>query len=554
MSISRPAQTLLLTALLLAALTGCESEPQVPGFEPSMRMLTEAQYRNVIRDLFGAHIVVASNFNPISRSDGLIAIGAANSTVSASSFAKYEKLAHAIATQVLNEANHASYVPCEPPAGAVTDDACARDFLGPVGRALFRRPLSDPELEQTVDLASAAAQELDDFHDGLAMALASLLVSPNFLFIIDELEPGDPATDGEAVQLTAYAKAARLSFFLWNTAPDSQLLDAAAAGELDTQGGLEAQVTRMMQSARLREGVRAFFTDMLHLQELEHLVKDNLIYPAFDPAVRDDAREQLLRTVAHHLLDGEGDYRDLFSSGTAFMNGPLGRIYRVPVPEPDLWTMHNFADHDGRAGIHTLAAFVALHSHPGRSSPTIRGKAVREILLCQKIPEPPGDVDFTQFDSTREEKTARERLAIHNSVAACAGCHKLTDGIGLALENFDGAGQYRTRDAGFQIDAGGELDGVQFTDQAEFAAALRDNPGIPSCLVERVLAYSVAHAPGADEKPWLKFLDAEFADTGYRLRPLLRLIATSSNFFAVTAPQDPGHAESESGLANLQEG
>ena len=546
---------LLFAALFLTSLTGCDSEPVVPGVEPSMRMLTEAQYRNVIRDLFGAHIIVASNFNPISRSDGLIAIGAANSTVSASGFAKYEKLAHAIAAQVLNQRNRASYVPCEPAAGAVADDDCARNFLAPVGRLLFRRPLSDAELGQSVDLASAAAQELDDFHDGLAIALASLLVSPNFLFIIDDLESADPETEGvDAVQLTAYAKAARLSFFLWNTTPDSPLLAAAAAGELDTQRGLEAQVTRMMQSAKLREGVRAFFTDMLHLQELEHLVKDNLIYPAFDPAVRDDAREQLLRTLVHHLLDEDRDYRELFSARTAFMNGPLGRIYRVPVPEPELWTIQDFTDHDGRAGIHTLAAFVALHSHPGRSSPTIRGKAVREILLCQKIPEPPGDVDFTQFDSTREEKTARERLAIHNSVASCAGCHKLTDGIGLALENFDGAGQYRTRDAGFQIDPGGNLDGVQFTDQAEFAQALSENPSIPSCLVERVLAYGVTHAPGTDEKPWLKFLDEEFADSGYRLRPLLRLIATSRNFFAVTAPQDPGHAESESGLANLQEG
>ncbi len=547
MTISRPTLlTTLFAAVVLTALTGCESEPQVPGFEPAMRLLTEEQYRNVIRDLFGAHIIVASNFSPISRKDGLIAIGAANSTVSASAFAKYEKLAYAIAIQVLDERNRGSYLQCGPGEGVATSDACARNFLASVGRLVFRRPLSGPELDQAVDLASNAARELDDFHNGLAIALASLLVSPNFLFIMDELEPVEPGPDGgDTVQLTAYAKAARLSFLLWNTTPDVRLLDAAAGGELATQRGLEVQVTRMMQSTKFREGVRAFFTDMLHLKELDHLVKDNLIYPAFDPEVRDDAREQLLRTIAHHVLDEEGDYRDLFSSGKTFMNGPLGRIYRVPVPEPDLWTSYDLTDHDGRAGIHTLAAFVALHSHPGRSSPTIRGKAVREILLCQKIPEPPGDVDFTLFNSTSEEQTARERLAVHNSVASCAGCHKLTDVIGLALENFDGAAQHRVRDAGLEIDTSGDLDGTEFDDQAGFAAALRDNPAIPSCLVERVLAYGMGRSPENTDKPWLRFLDKRFAAEGYQLLPLMRSIVTSSNFFAVARPSDTERAEQQ---------
>ena len=413
MNAGQQSKRLLFAPLILAFFVACSPEPEVPGHEPTLRQLSEQQYRNIIKDLFGSHIVVPSNFNPIFRKEGLIAVGAANATVSASSFAKYEKLAHSIADQVLNDRNRASYLRCEPAAPNGADDACATAFLEPVGRLLFRRPLSEAELDQTIELAGKAAGQLESFHQGLAFGLASLLVSPNFLFIADDVEQAE--VDGSAVSrvhLTAYAKASRLSFFLWNTTPDDQLLDAAETGALATPDGLEAQVARMMASPKLREGVRAFFTDMLHLEEFEYLVKDNLIYPAFDPEVGEHTEEQLLRTILHHLLEENSDYRELFSTRKTFMNGPLGRIYRVPVAEPDVWTAHEFDEGDGRAGIHSLAGFIALHSHPGRSSPTIRGKAVRELLLCQSVPEPPGDVDFTLFVSTAEQQTARERLKV----------------------------------------------------------------------------------------------------------------------------------------------
>ncbi len=299
-----------------------------------------------------------------------------------------------------------------------------------------------------------------------------------------------------------------------------------------------------MQSPRLLNGVRAFFSDMLMLDEFAHLEKDNLIYPAFDSAVRQDAREQLLRTIVFHLLEKDGDYRELFSTRTTFMNGPLGRIYRVPVAEPDLWSMHEFSPSDNRSGIQTMAGFIALHSHPGRSSPTIRGKAVRELLLCQVIPEPPGDVDFTLFISSEKSRTARERLDIHNSVASCAGCHKLTDVIGLALEHYDGAGQFRTTDAGAAIDTSGDLDGIDFAHADEFGEVLSENPAIPECLVKQVLAYGLGRAAGREDKDWLTYLIDGFIDDDHRLRPLIRTIATSPNFYAVR-PGSVGQAPAQ---------
>ncbi len=532
----KAAKFLLCAVAGVVVFTGCGRAPDIVGAEPALRRLTEQQYRNIIADLFGPHIVIAGSFDPMLAQDGLIAIATSNATISASSFEKFEKLAYSIAQQVLGERNRGLYMPCEPASQEAADDACASAFLEPVGRLLFRRPLSEFELQQAVALSSNATQSLKSFHDGLTFGLASLLVSPNFLFVVDDVQSA--ATGGSELQLTPFAKASRLSFFLWNTTPDSELLDAAETGFTDKPKGLDEQITRMMQSPRLHDGVRAFFTDMLRLEEFDHLEKDNLIYPAFDPEVREDVKEQLLRTIAHHLLDQDGDYRDLFSTRKTFMNGPLGRVYRVPVPEQNVWTTHEFSDADGRSGIQTLAGFVALHSHPGRSSPTIRGKAVRELLLCQPIPEPPGDVDFSLFNSTSEEMTARERLKVHNSVAACAGCHKLTDGIGLSLENYDGAGQFRTIDAGFQIDATGQLNGVDYEDPAGFAQALSQDPAISSCLVQRLFAYSLGRSPGHDDKAWLNFLVDRFGADGYRLRPLMRSIVTSNNFFRVIPPTD----------------
>ena len=542
----------LLPALaVLVALMGCAREPQVPGVEPTLRRLTEQQYRNVIADLFGPHIVVAGTFYPIQRNDGLIAIGAGDATVSALSFEKYEKLAHSIAEQVVDEGNRGLYMRCQPAQPNGPDDACAKEFLEPVGRLLFRRPLSESELAQTIGLSASAAEALGSFHDGLAFGLASLLVSPNFLFIVDDVQPVEGATGDGEVELTAFAKASRLSFFLWNTSPDSELLDAAQRGDLSTAKGLDAQITRMMSSSRLRDGVRGFFADMLRLEEFEHLEKDNLIYPAFDPEAREDTKEQLLRTIEYQLLEEGGDYRGLFSTRKTFINGALGPIYRAPVAEPDIWTEYELSDQEGRVGIQALAGFIALHSHPGRSSPTIRGKAVREILLCQSIPEPPGDVDFSLFVSTAGKQTARNRLKIHNAAAACAGCHKLTDGIGLSLENFDGAGQFRTTDDGLAIDASGKLDGIEYQDQEGFSKALADNPAIPICLVEQLFSYSLGRSGRREDKDWLSFLIEQFADDGYRLQPLMRSIAASPNFLAVTGAGDVHDSETQLGHLTL---
>ena len=366
------------------------------------------------------------------------------------------------------------------------------------------------------------------------MGLAGLLEGSHFLFRYEVAE-ANPVHAG-AHRLTAYSKASRLSFFLWNTTPDDALLTAAETGQLKSPKGLARQVDRLMESPRLEDGVRAFFADMLGFDAFSELAKDAVVYPKFVPAVIGDSQEQTLRTIVDHLLVERGDYRDLFTTRKTFLTPLLGSIYRVPVMVREGWEPHEFPADDPHAGLLTEVSFLALHSHPGRSSPTLRGKALREILLCEKVPDPPGNVNFNLVQDTAnpQYKTARARLTALATNPVCKGFHKLIDPMGLALENFDSSGSYRATENGAPIDAGGELDGMKFTDAAGLGRAMHDDPATPACLVNRIFSYAAGRAATKGESEWMAYLEKRFAVDGYRLPDLIREIATSDGFYRIS--------------------
>ena len=522
---------------LASVLAACgPSEPKTAGAPAGFRQLSEAQYRNIVADVFGPDIQIAGAFAPIPRTDGLMAVGAGRVAITPSAFERHEKLARFVATQVVAPDNRAVLVPCAPAKGAV-DEACARTFFTKTGRLLYRRPLSDTERDDLVALTANVAKGAT-FYDGLAAGLSAMLVAPDFLLIGDVSEP-DPDKAG-ALRLTDYSKASRLSFFLWNAGPDDALLTAAEKGEL-SRAGLSRQVERMLQSPRVEAGVRALFTDMLMLEGASTLQKDPVIYPAFSMASAVDASEQTLRTVVDHLLTRDGDYRDLFTTRHTFMSRTLGVLYQVPVQRIQGWVPYEFPENDPHVGIQSHVSLLALASHPGRSSVTLRGKAVRELLLCQKVPDPPADVDFALVAEDHPlYKTARERVAAHSANASCSGCHKLMDPIGLSLENFDGAGQFRDTENGVAIDPSGELDGVPFQDPIQLGKALHGNASATQCVVNRAFAYAAGRAAARDERALIEYLEKRFADDGYRLKTLLKDIATSDGLYAVgPAAQSP---------------
>jgi len=502
----------------------------------AMKRLTESQYRHSIADIFGESVRIFGRFEPDYRRDHLLAVGSAWATVSPSDFEQYDLMARGIAQQVLAPDARDRVLDCEPSGAKPHEDACVKGFLTAYGYKLFRRPLSQAELASRVDVVAQVVKLGGDVYQGLEHALASLLLSPEFLFRVESVEP-DPNAPGQP-RMTGYSKAARLSYFLWDTTPDAALLEAAARGDLHDPKGLRREVERLLQSPRLQVGMRSLFADMLRFDTFPELSKDAALYPVFTSDVAQAMQEQTLLTLVDFLLVENGDYRALFTQDAMPMNRALGMVYAVPVDQPEGWENYQFADASARGGLLTQASLLSLHAHAGSSSPTLRGLFVRETFLCQTVPPPPADVDFTMDEGFAVEATARERLTRHRNEPVCAGCHHLMDPIGLTLEQFDGVGMFRTRENGALIDASGELDGKPFTGARGLGKALGEHPGVPACLVNTVYRYGANQPASAANREFLQALESGFSASGYRLRALLQQIATSEAFYGASLPAD----------------
>jgi len=513
------------------------SEPGVPPPAPTLRLLSQSEYANSIARVFGADIIVKIRFAPVNRVDGLLSVGRSSAVVTPGALDPLDASARSIAAQVVDPAHRGFLIPCAPANINARDDKCARAFLAKAGRLIYRRPLTSDELKRAVETAGAAVGPSGDFYAGLRYTLSAMLISPEFLFVRETAEP-DPGRPG-AWRLDGYSKASRLSFLLWDSSPDDELLTAAGRGELHDPSGLKRQVDRMIGSPLYKQGVRAFFADFLVLEAFDTLTKDPVIYPAFTLKAVDEAREQILSTVVDHLVDRDGDYRDLFTTRHTFLSSDLAVLYRIPVDVGSQGSVpYEFREGDPRAGILTQIGFLAQYAHPGRSSSTRRGRGIREVLLCQKVPDPPPNVDFSIIeDPTAHFHTARERLAAHQQNPVCAGCHARTDPIGLGLENFDGAGQFRARENGAVIDASGKLDGNTFSDGVGLGQAVKESPALKSCIVNRLYAYSVGRKVDPNENPLLEYYESVLEQRGFRFEEMLRLMIFDRSFFAIAAPE-----------------
>ena len=510
---------------------------------PQMRRITEAQYRNTIADVFSPDISVVGRFEPDVRLEGLAAVGSTSASISSSGYEQYYALAGRIADQVVSEENWQAFMPCGPADPATFDEACTQEIVGLYGEKLFRRQMTEADIDDWTAVTAAAHEELGHYREAVELAIEGMLSSPEFLFLVDSVESGKPGS----LELTSHSKAARLSYFLWNSAPDAELLRAAEAGELDTRKGLAAQVDRMIASDHIDQGVNAFFEDFMHLDGFETLEKDKLIYTAFNRAIAGDAREQVLKFIDYHLLEREAPYTDLFTAKETFVTRPLGMIYQVPVRKTEGWEKITFDEDDPRGGLLSHVGFTALHSHPGRSSATLRGIAVRQQLLCQSVAPAPAAVNFTVVQETDNPdfKTARARLTQHRTDDACKSCHEFIDPIGLAMEKFDGVGRLRMTENGEVIDVSGSIDSIDFVGIDGLGETLSEHPATTACLVEKMQKYATGRPARREDTAWVNRLNARFEKTDHRIKPLLREIALSPEFFAVAAEQTEPDADQE---------
>jgi len=532
-------RVLSLTMALFGGAAVLAAPPAENSYVASLRRLAEQEYRNSIADIFGKEIEVRGSFEPTKRTGGLEAASTALLSVTPVGLESFNKMAGDIAAQVTAEKYRAK-LPCTPKDPKAPDDVCAREILSHYGLLLFRRPLTAAELENPVGLLHSITERTNDFYAGLQYGLSMLLQLPDFLF---RKEVAIPSADGKSGTLDSYSRATRLSFLMWNTTPDAELLRAAGNGEFNTSAGLAKQVDRLIASPRLEVGMRAFFDDMLELDTFDTVSKDSLLYPKWGSAMATSAREETLRTVIGLTLDDNGDIRDLMTTRQTYTDRRLAMLYGVAFPFTGDWVKYEFPAESGRSGILTQISMLSMFSHPGRSSPTKRGVAINEIFLCSPTPEPPNNVDFSVVNNPNSSmKTLRERLMAHATNPTCAACHQRSDPVGLSLEAFDTIGGYRTTENGEPINVSAAIQGHTFSGAQGLGQYMHDNPRYPACVARKLYSYS----RGLKSSSVDDFQDAykAFQNSGFRLRALLKSMAVSDSFYAVGPPESQAASDS----------
>ncbi|HMJ13475.1 MAG TPA: DUF1592 domain-containing protein [Polyangiaceae bacterium] len=501
-----------------------EPLPPFSAAPGAMRRLSATQFQNAVRDLF-ENVRVTTALEPDAAVNGFIEIGVARGTISPAAAEKFEKAAYEIAGQVVAADRRAKFVGCTP--AASVDTTCTRAYVERVGRRAFRRPLSSDEVGRYVGLAETAARRLNDFYAGIEFVTAGLLQSPNFAFRVEVGEP-DPGNAGR-LRYTSIEMATRLSFLIWNSIPDDALLRAGEAGELVAEQGLTTQIERLVSDARARTAMNNFHFERFNLEALDTLNKDRARFAAMTDTLGAAMREDVLRTADYIVFEQGGDYRDLFDTPVTFSNAELAGLYGVAKPASG--TALTLLPAGGpRLGLLGKAGFLAMNAHSRETSPTLRGKFVRERLLCESIPAPPPEVVTIVPEPNPNAPTMRERLAVHRQEASCARCHGAMDPIGLSFENFDAIGSFRENDNGHALDLTGEIDGTTFDGPRELAALLRNRASANECAVRQLYRYAVGHVESAGEEVVIKSLSQRFSAGGYRLKNLIREVVVSDGF------------------------
>jgi hypothetical protein len=391
------------------------------------------------------------------------------------------------------------------------------------------------EVARYAAIAASASSALGNAWAGLEYASAGLLQSPHFLYRV-ELGAQDPS-EASRFRLDDYEVATRLSYLVWNTTPDDALLGAAAAGRLGSPEGLLSEAQRLFGSGRAQVGLSSFFDEYLQLRPLLELPQLPEVFPQVSPTLGAAMRSETQRFLSTNALSG-GDFRSIFDSRTTFVNAELAKLYGVPGVTSAEPVQVELPGDGPRAGLLGQAAFLALNAHADAASATLRGKFIREVLLCQAIPPPPPDVVTTLPDtSAMGPQTRRQKLEIHNQVPACAACHELMDPLGLGLENFDGIGAYRTTEQGLPIDASGDLDGAPFSNPIELGQVLKQHPGVANCLVRSVYRYAVGRLETEGETELVRSLESGLAQNGYDFAKLLLGVVSSAGFRYSGGPQ-----------------
>lgn len=409
--------------------------------------------------------------------------------------------------------------------GELGGDACFKDWIRRFGLRVWRRPLDESEL-RGIEKLYDPAQELA-LSKAVAHALGVFLLSPSFLFRV-EIDP-DPEVFSSR-ELNGFELATRLSYFLWSSTPDQELLDLAKEDRLLDDKILAEQVERMLKDEKARALVDNFAGQWLSIRGIDDVFKDVRTFPKYTPSLARSMKIERQRFF-ETFLERERGLQELLLSDHTFVNKELAAFYGLPTAG---LTQDDFVEvsleKTKRRGILGQAGLMAVLGHPETTAPVLRGKWVLEHLLCIEPPPPPSDIDIPPVKPT-ETQTMREQLAQHRADPNCKSCHDLMDPIGLALENYDGVGHWRTREGGQDIDASGSLpDGIKLSGAVELSQAIASQPDFVRCTVRKAIIYALGRDLGAFDAPEFDAIVKKVENSNLSFRALLAEIAMSPLF------------------------
>jgi mono/diheme cytochrome c family protein len=419
-----------------------------------------------------------------------------------------------------------------PSTTAAADRACARSIVSRLARRAYRRPVTDTDLAPLMAFYDAGRRE-DGFERGIEAALRGILVSPKFLLRV-ERDPA-PSRDGAAVEaamspVSDLDLASRLSFFLWSSIPDDELIDRAARGQLSRPAVLDAQVMRMLRDPRSAALVDNFAAQWLHARNLRNATPDKGEFPDFDDNLR-QAFERELKLFVASIIGEDRNVLDLMTADYTFINERLARHYGIPNVYGPQFRRVTLAD-DARRGLLGKGAVLLVTSHADRTSPVVRGKWILDNLLGAPPPPPPAVVPPLDDSPAAATLTMRQRMEKHRENPVCASCHKVMDPIGLSLENFDAVGRWRDLDGESPIDASGVLtDGTKVNGVADLRDALLQRPDVlVGTMTEKLMTYALGRGLEPYDMPVVRAIVRDASRGGYRFSALVRGIVTSTPF------------------------
>ncbi|MCB1022297.1 MAG: DUF1592 domain-containing protein [Acidobacteria bacterium] len=412
------------------------------------------------------------------------------------------------------------------PSKQIGEEDCAKQILSKLTRLAYRRPVDDADLARPLALYRKT-RDSEGFEAGVEMALRAILVSPEFLFRVQPDPEG--LQPGQAYELDDLALASRLSFFLWSSIPDDELLTLAEKGQLSDQ--IEPQVRRMLADPRAQSLIDNFAAQWLYLRNLDSTVPDMRLFPDFDDNLRQALRRET-ELFFESVVREDRSVMDLISADYTFLNERLAKHYGVPNIYGSRFRRVSLDPSLHRGGLLRQGSILTVTSYATRTSPVIRGKWLLDNILGTPAPPPPPNVPALDDNKVNADLPVRERLMEHRKNPVCASCHQKIDPLGFALESYDAVGRFRATEAGKPVDDSGHFpDGKPIDGVAGLEQALADRPGVfVRALTEKLMTYALGRGVEYYDAPAVRRIVREAEDDDYRFSAIVSGIAQSVPF------------------------